>query len=507
VKVLSVVFGFLAALVVGALAALFTGSLTLGTIVFVVIIGIGIAGAVAAEGGLLTAIGVGMLALFLVSSAFTGWQVVQLVSAFGGTDGPADPADPAALASAQDKVKGIGQDAGFRLEMTEDEIQAVVQDALSDGESPLARVLVDVIGATADDAGEIKFTGEFKEGNLSVDGVVSARIVAGAAEIEVVSIDAGMFTLPGVAKGAIQDLIEEVSDLNTILAEQRAQVQSIIITDDSVTVTGTLADGAVLTSQTLLQGLAANAREIANAVEPPSELFGPGEINSTSADGPTYYVALGDSLAANVGVEQPRDGYVSRLHNQLEIRDGVDYGLRNFGVSGETTATMIRTGQLDQAVDFMESVEVDYVTIDIGANDLLGHLASDDCIDGLSNPACQTRMESAFAQYEANMIEIFDAIEDAAPDATIIFMRAYNPFSLGFGASVGFEEESSATLDAFNDIAAEIAEGRGILVADAFTPMEGTTAATTHMLDDPPDIHPYPIGYDILTGSFIAALG
>lgn len=505
-KVLSVFFGFLAAIVVGLLATLFTGSLAIGVIVFLLILGAGIYGAIGNE-SIARTIGLTMLGLFLASAAFTGWQVMQLVSAFGGTDGPADPADPVALASALEKIDAIGADAGFSLEMTEDEIQAVVQDALSDGDSPLARILVDITApANEEDSGQIAFTGEFKEGNLSVEGIVSARIVAGAAEIEVVSVDAGMFTLPGVAKGAIEDVIEQVSDLNTILAEQRAQVQSIVLTDESITITGTLADGAILTSDTLLSGLAANAEAISNAVEPPPERFGPGTVNSTSADGPTYYVALGDSLAANVGVAQARDGYVSRLHNQLEMMDGADYGLRNFGISGETTGTLIRTGQLDEAVAFMESNTISYVTIDIGANDLLGHLGSADCSEGLSGAACQTRLDSAFATYEVNMVEIFDALQDAAPDATIVFMRAYNPFSLGFGASVGFEDESSATLDAFNDIAAALAAERGILVADAFTPMEGTTAATTRMLDDPPDIHPYPIGYDILTGSFVDVL-
>jgi lysophospholipase L1-like esterase len=162
---------------------------------------------------------------------------------------------------------------------------------------------------------------------------------------------------------------------------------------------------------------------------------------------------------------------------------------------------------LDEALAFMQSNDVTYVTLDIGANDLLGHLGSADCSDDLDTPACQDRMTSAFAAYEVNMVEILDRISSAAPDATVMFMRAYNPFSLGFGASVGFEQQSSDTLDALNDVAAALAADRGILVADAFTPMEGTTAATTRMADNPPDIHPNEIGFDILTGSFVDALG
>jgi hypothetical protein len=36
--------------------------------------------------------------------------------------------------------------------------------------------------------------------------------------------------------------------------------------------------------------------------------------------------------------------------------------------------------------------------------------------------------------------------------------------------------------------------------------MRGTTAATTHMLDSVPDIHPRAIGYDILAWAVIEAI-
>jgi hypothetical protein len=61
-------------------------------------------------------------------------------------------------------------------------------------------------------------------------------------------------------------------------------------------------------------------------------------------------------------------------------------------------------------------------------------------------------------------------------------------------------------LSAFNDIGAALVIDLGILAADGFTPMQGTTAATTHMLDAEPDIHPRGIGYDILAGAIIDAI-
>jgi lysophospholipase L1-like esterase len=219
------------------------------------------------------------------------------------------------------------------------------------------------------------------------------------------------------------------------------------------------------------------------------------------------YLALGDSLAANVGVDDARDGYVSRLHRQLELRDGRSYGLNNLGISGETSGTLIRSGQLDEALEFIADSRIAYITIDIGANDLLGHLGSEDCALSTQAPACRQRIAATFASYGENMEVIFDSLRDAAPDATIAFVRAYNPFSLGIAPDAGFERESSEILDALNDIAARLAADRDIIVADAFSPMQNTAAATTRMLDSPPDIHPRPIGYDVIAAAVLDALG
>jgi lysophospholipase L1-like esterase len=367
-------------------------------------------------------------------------------------------------------------------------------------------VLIDILNPEGEPC-RIGVVGEFKNGNLDVEGAITARLEAGAVQIDLIEVDLGALTLPGLAEGAIEDLVESVADLNEMLAENQADVQSIVLGNDRVVITGTQGTGSLLTAQDLLAGLAEQAEDVGTTVEPPPEVLGPGVLNSTEADGPEYYVALGDSLAANVGVEEPRDGYVSRFHNYLQERDGATYGIRNFGIAGETTGTLIRGGQLNQAVAFMELNPVTYITIDIGANDLLGHLGSDDCSESLETQGCRQRVTSTFDSYEENMAFIFDTLREAAPDATIVFMKVYNPFSLGFGAAIDLEARSNEVLSEFNDLAARLAAERDILVADAFTPMLNTAAVTTHMLDVDPDIHPYPIGYDVLAQALAAALG
>ena len=438
---------------------------------------------------------------------FGGFSGYQLYAALTDTSGPADPADPAALASAEAKLEAIEDDAGFRIALTEAELTAYLQDAMAnESDSPIRSVALDVVDGDNGDNGELQFDITFKGGGLNGDGAVSASIDAGAVSIEIRRVSIGNLSLPGVATGAVEDIIETVLDLNKELAEAQADVQAIEIMGDQVVVVGTVAGGDMITSDDLLGALADNAASVAGAVSPPAERLGPGVVNSTTADGTSYYVALGDSLAANVGVSQASDGYVSRFHNQLQIANSASYGLRNFGVSGETSGTLIRSGQLEAALEFLRNNDVAYVTIDIGANDLLGHIGSADCESNFASPGCQERLANVLVAYAPNLERIFNDVSDAAPDATVIFLQTYNPFSLGFGASVALEADSDDITQQLNAVAATAANDHDIVIADGFGPMQGTTAATTHMLDASPDIHPKAIGYDILAAALVDAL-
>ena len=243
--------------------------------------------------------------------------------------------------------------------------------------------------------------------------------------------------------------------------------RDIVIGADRVVVTGTnRSDGSV--DAAAVVNAIADRVDLGNggSLEP---VYPAGRVNSTAADGDEYYVAMGDSLAANVGVEEPRDGYVSRFHGWLE-QDGVELGLRNFGIPGETSGSLLYAGQLDDAIEFGKANFVRYVTIDIGANDLLGHLSSPDCSEDLTNRACEDRIEATLEAYETNIAEVFRLSARAFPDARIVFLTAYNPFGFGFEDRVEFEAMSNEILMRLNAIAAEAAEAHGIEVADGFTP-------------------------------------
>ena len=497
-----VILGVLAAVTAAGLALFTMGEAIAITVLVLILIGI-IAG-IFFRGPVGAILMAGFAIVFVGSIAFGGWSAYQVVSALTDSDGPADPADPVALASIERKLEEAEGTAGFRIALTEQELTAFLQDAIAaEGDTPIRRVTLDVIEGEDGENGRVLFDIEFKSGSLTATGSVTADIEAGEIKFDIADVDIGNLTLPGIATGAVNDLLNTVLDLNDELARAQADVQAIVIGSDEIAVVGAVGGGDIISSQDLLDGLAANVATLGGASAPPEQLTR--GTASDGATGPSFVVAIGDSLTANVGVSDARDGFVSRFHAEVQRRDSQTYGLRNFGVSGETSGTLIRGGQLELALDFMRDREVAYVTIDIGANDFLGHLGSADCSDSLTTPACQARLEPTLAAYRPNLERILDDIRDAAgDDAQIVFLTVYNPFSLGLGT--GLETATNDVTEEPNAIAVEIAGERDIAVADGFSPMAGTTSATTHMFDLPPDIHPKVIGYDILAVALIEAL-
>jgi lysophospholipase L1-like esterase len=502
--VVLVILALLAVLLGGAVALFTIG--TIGAVVLVLLV-LGVAGYGLYARGSMLSIAVGVSALVaVVAIGFGGFNAYQLYAALGNFDGESDAPDAAALASAEAKLDAAREQAGFRVELTAEELTAIFQDTLADAEdNPIRRVDLVVVDGHEDEQGVLEFVVTFKNGSLTGEGRVGATLEAGAISLQVEKVSLGNLSLPGIATGAMEDLVETVLDLNDRLDEVGADIQAIDIGDGRVLVTGTQGDGEILTAASLLDALAENAAAISSATTPPVEVIGPGDVNGNTAEGPSYVVALGDSLAASLGVIAPNLGYVSRFHSVVAERDGIAYGLRNYGVSGETSGTLIRSGQLDEALDFIRDNEVAYVTIDIGANDLLGHLGSEDCSEDIEDPACQDRLAPALEAYRANLDRILGDLRDAAGDATpIYFLATYNPFSLGLGLSL--EAASNDATDQLNQVAADVAAEYEVVVADGATPLRGTASVTTHMLDTPPDIHPNSAGHDLLAQALVGVL-
>ncbi len=59
---------------------------------------------------------------------------------------------------------------------------------------------------------------------------------------------------------------------------------------------------------------------------------------------------------------------------------------------------------------------------------------------------------------------------------------------------------------ALNAAAARAAQRHGALLADGYTTLAGTITTTTNMGDQQPDIHPNPLGHDLLAVAILEAL-
>jgi lysophospholipase L1-like esterase len=199
----------------------------------------------------------------------------------------------------------------------------------------------------------------------------------------------------------------------------------------------------------------------------------------------TYYLSLGDSLAASVQpIGDPADlyrtnqGYAEQLLQTAKSRYP-KLALEKLGCPGETTTTFIDGGicdyshgsQLDEAIAFLQGHRefVAFITIDLGANDF-------NCAGGYC-------IEQGVASIQANLPGIVADLRAAAgPDIPIVGMTLYNPFLANW--LTGPEGQQIAIASAtqlmgpVNFVIRSIFESGGALVADVEAEFSSNDFAT-----------------------------
>jgi lysophospholipase L1-like esterase len=81
--------------------------------------------------------------------------------------------------------------------------------------------------------------------------------------------------------------------------------------------------------------------------------------------GEVTYLALGDSTAQGIGATSPMRGYVGLVATRLESRTGKSVKIINISKTGATMADYLK----EQAPQ-LKKINADYVTVEIGANDV-----------------------------------------------------------------------------------------------------------------------------------------
>jgi lysophospholipase L1-like esterase len=131
-------------------------------------------------------------------------------------------------------------------------------------------------------------------------------------------------------------------------------------------------------------------------------------------------LAIGDSLTEGVGDRQGQGGYVGRLQQQLEQHKGVrTVSVINLGKRG------LQLNQLDAVVDqYATQVErADLILITIGGNDMMKIVRSH--FFDLSYELFAKEQK----RFAARLDHLLTSIRAANPDAAIVLVGLYNPFS------------------------------------------------------------------------------
>jgi hypothetical protein len=237
VRAAAAVFGALAAALLATIV-LFTVGEMAAILVFLIVIGVATLTAAAGGMGALRWFTRAAVTVLVAGTALATWQGALIMHALTGTGGPVGDADPAALASAQAKVELLRQPGDFHLELTEAEIEAIIQDGLAD-DSPLERVRVRIVDGVNGLPGRVHLTGEFKRGSLEARGVATASVESGAVQVSLDSVEMGLVTVPGIAAAALDELTVSVAALNAAMATTEARIDSVQVGDGRIVVIGT----------------------------------------------------------------------------------------------------------------------------------------------------------------------------------------------------------------------------------------------------------------------------
>jgi lysophospholipase L1-like esterase len=355
------------------------------------------------------------------------------------------------------------------------------------------------IGLTAD----LRGTGTVP---IPVAGTLTPRVSEGRLLIALSGVRIGQLPVP--ADQLVGPLVERALDVNAALSASGAlTLQSVELRDGTLRLVGLQREGALLdtaVAQRIKDSQAASpgnsAASVAGLNVPGADVVPPGS-SAANTPGNPMYLGLGDSLTAGVGVTDPRQDFVSRFHAYLEKQTGQPLGLTNLGIPGESTSTMLNAGQLQRALTTIKAdpKSIRVLTLDIGANDLLGHVASAACQTDPTGTECQNRLKAALDAFPPNFKRITSQLAAALdPSTQVIVMNVYNPFDFGLG--VPAEQMSNQTVKSLDDAIAAEATARGWQVADSRAAIGNRAAALTNILNG--DVHPTALGYQAIAYAF-----
>lgn len=194
--------------------------------------------------------------------------------------------------------------------------------------------------------------------------------------------------------------------------------------------------------------------------------------------------ALGDSLSQGIGDTEDLGGYTGRIAAEIRTWQGIR------GVAVENTAkrgrrsdqllAMFQQGELTGPV-----AEADYLALTIGGNDVMRIVKRD--LFSLNMGA----FEDELILYENRFDTIFKAIRDINPNAPMIVMGIYNPFSL----ITDDVEEFDQIIASYNEAMQKRAEQDP---QACFVPVSDLFVGNKNLVYHSDFFHPNSKGYDLM---------
>ena len=231
-------------------------------------------------------------------------------------------------------------------------------------------------------------------------------------------------------------------------------------------------------------------KKLANLLITGTLLVGlPGAAFSKSEEKVADLVVLGDSLAAGwTPYGQKGEGYGEYLKERFE-QSQYTGELDNHGVPGYVSSQLLNDVLTKDAV--RQSIrEAEVIALDIGANDLLRALRTND----------QSKVVSAIVQVQNNLLATLTAIDQLNPDADVYVMGYYNPFPYS-------PQEQQASLMPILGALNQSIEAAAKVNGATFVPTAKVIAKQYEAyLPNPSDIHLSQEGYQTIAKEFWKAI-
>ncbi|WHY75757.1 SGNH/GDSL hydrolase family protein [Neobacillus sp. WH10] len=136
-------------------------------------------------------------------------------------------------------------------------------------------------------------------------------------------------------------------------------------------------------------------------------------------------VSAGDSLTQGVGDSTDQGGYLPYLKTMLEKEKGIkEVDFHNFGVTGNRTTQLLKRLKTPEMKEVLQ--KADLVILTIGGNDIMKVVK-----DNISNLQVSDFIKEKDS-YRNHLSQIMEAIVQENPNASIVLVGLYNPFSKWF---------------------------------------------------------------------------